>query len=64
MVGLFEALSFPFVMECFEAPSTTFRRFDELWQKLGPKAFVDAPNGYLWSMVWSLHARACHDYSH
>lgn len=60
MVGLSEALSFPFVVECFEVPVATFRRFDELWQKSGLKTFVNVSKAYLWSLVWSLHARACH----
>ena len=64
MVGLSEALSFPFVMGCFEVPVVIFRRFDELWQKLGLRAFVNASSFYLWPLVWSLHARAYHGCCH
>ena len=64
MVGLSEALSFPFAVECFEVPAATFRRFDELWQKSGLKAFANASKAYLQSLIWSLHARACHGRSH
>ena len=60
MVGLSEALSFPFVVVFFEVPAAIFRRFDELWKKSGPKAFANVSTGYLWPLVWSLHARACH----
>jgi len=64
MVGLSEALPFPFVVGCFAVPAAVFRRFDELWQKLGLKAFANALSDHLWSLVWSLHARACHGCSH
>jgi len=47
MVGLSEALPFPFVVGCFEVPAATFRRFDELWQKLGLKTFPNASKGHL-----------------
>jgi len=64
MVGLSEALSFPFVVERFEVPEVTFRRFDELWQESGLKTFVNVSKAYLRSLVWSLHARARHGRSH
>lgn len=64
MVGLSEALSFPFVVECFEVPAATFRRFDELWQRLGPKTFANVTGAYLRPLVWPFHARACHGRSH
>ena len=64
MVGLSEALSFPFVVGCFEVPAAVFRRFDELWLRLGLKISANKSSSYLWSLVWSLHARACHGRSH
>jgi hypothetical protein len=64
MVGLSEALSFPFAVGCFELPAATFRRFDELWQKLELKTSANVSNDYLWFLVWSLHARARHSRSH
>ena len=51
MVGLSKALSLPFVVDHFEDPPATFRRFDELWRELGPKNFTDALEDYLWSLI-------------
>jgi len=64
MVDLSEALSFPFVVVCFEVTAATFRRFDEFWKKLELKTLTNVRKGYLWPLVRSLRARACHDHNY
>ena len=60
MVGLSEALSFPFVVERLGIAVVTFRRFDEIWQELGPMTLVARRKGYLRLLARPLRARASH----